>query len=332
MEIGQLNRREFIWLLSGAAAWSFAAQAQGQNKKIWRIGQVLAGGRETNEHLAQALIQRLGDLGYHVGENLMLTTRFVTPEPKLLEDTIRSLVDEIDLLVTWSTIAAIAAKTAAHNIPVVFISVGAPVEIGLVETLAHPGSNLTGVTFEAATETYGKRLQILKEIVPGMARVGVLGAQDDANFRFAMVSLEKVAPTLGITIVAMDFRPGDQLADKFDELRKKGAEGLVVVAGARTYANRQAIADLALSSRLPSCHGLIETVAAGGLVGLGPDFYELAGQGAAYIDKIIRGERPADLPVQQPTQYLLFVNLRTARALDLTVPEALLARANQVFE
>ncbi len=144
--------------------------------------------------------------------------------------------------------------------------------------------------------------------------------------------MERVASTLGVTTFNINFRVGDQLAVKFDEMLRKGAEGLIVVAGARTYQNRQEIADLALSSRLPSCHGLTETVTAGGLVGLGPDRFELAAQAAIYIDKIIHGAKPENLPVQQPVRYLLHINLKTAKALGLTIPGTLLARADEVIE
>jgi ABC-type uncharacterized transport system substrate-binding protein len=327
-----MRRRDLISLLGGAAAsWPFGVRAEPVGK-IWRVGQVFAGAPGTYGHLARAFEQRLVDLGYRLDETLTLVTRFVAPEPKVVEDAIRSLIKEIDLLVTWSTLVGVAAKKVAHDIPVVFISVGAPVEIGLVESLGRPGGNMTGITFEAATETYGKRLQILKEIVPRLTRAVVLGAEDDANFKFAMESVERVAPSLGVTTININFRDGDKLAVKFDEMLGRRAEGLIVVAGARTYQNGQEIADLALSNHLPSCHGFIETVTAGGLVGLGPDPFELVRQGATFVDKIIHGAKPADLPVQQPIRYLLHINLRTARALGLTVPESLIARADEVIE
>jgi len=327
-----MRRRDFISLLGGAAAsWPFGASAEPAGK-IWRVGQVFPGTPGAWGRNAQAFEQRLVGLGYRLGETLTLVNRFVAPEPKVLEDAIRLLIKEIDLLATHTTIVGVAAKKVAHDIPVVFMAVGAPVEIGLVESLARPGGNMTGITFEAATETYGKRLQILKEIVPRLTRAVVLGAEDDANFKFALESVERVALLLGVTTISINFRAGDKLAVKFDEMLRKGAEGLIVVAGARTYQNRQEIADLALSSHLPSCHALTETVTAGGLVGLGPDPLDLAAQGATLVDKIIHGAKPAELPVQQPDRYLLHINLRTARALGLTVPDSLLARADEVIE
>lgn len=326
-----MRRREFITLLgSAAAAWPLSGRAQQAARKSWRIAQVLGGSPELSGHLARALEQRLGELGYR--PNLTLVTRFVSPQPEALEDVIRSLIEETDLLVVWGTIAAVAARKVVRNKPVIFLTVGAPVEIGLVESLARPGGNLTGITFEAARETYGKRLQILKEIAPGVTRVAVLGAKGDPNVNFAMESLVKASQELGLTIIPVNFDATDDLAVKFDEIRKLGAEGLIVVAGVLTYARRQQIADLGLSYRLPSCHGFYETVAMGGLASLGPDMVATVSQAADYIDKIMHGANPADLPVQQPSHYLLHINQRTARALGLTIPAGMLAGADEVIE
>lgn len=328
-----MRRRELIALVGGAvAAWPLAARPQQVSGKSWRIAQVLAGTPEAAGHLARALAQQLSDLGYRFDDNHPLVTRFVTPQLTEFEDVIRSLIAEIDLLVAWGTVSAMAAKNVVLDKPVVFLSVGAPVEIGLVESLARPGGNITGITFEASTETYGKRLQILKEIAPSVTRIVVLGARNDANFGFAMGSLTKTSQSLGLTIIPVNFDVGDDLGAKFGEMRQLGAEGLIVVAGVLTYTRRQQIADLALSLRLPSCHAFFKSVAAGGLVSLGPDMVAMAGQGAAYIDKIIHGSNPANLPVQQPSRYLLYVNLRTAKALGLTIPPGMLALADEVIE
>jgi putative tryptophan/tyrosine transport system substrate-binding protein len=328
-----MRRREFVALVGGAvAAWPLATQTQQTSRAWWRIAQVIAGSPESNGHLAEALEKQLGDLGYRPNENLTLVTHFVTPQPKAIEDVMRSLISESDLLVVWGTITAVAAKNMVHDKPIIFLTVGAPVEIGLVESLARPGGNLTGITFEAATETYGKRLQLLKELAPGVTRVAVLGARGDPNVGFATDSLSKAAQALGLTMMPVDFDAGDDLDAKFDEMKKIGAEGLIVVAGALTYERRQQIADLALSRRLPSCHGFHESVAAGGLASLGPDMVAMAGQAASYIDKIVHGAKPADLPVQQPSRYLLHLNLRTAKALGLNIRATVLASADEVIE
>jgi putative ABC transport system substrate-binding protein len=326
-----VKRREFITLLTVATAWPFAAETQ-PAAKPWRIGQVIGGSPEATGHFARALEQRLGELGYRLGDNLSLVTRYASPQLAALQDTIRSLTGEIDLLVTWGTIVAVAAKNVAGPLPIVFLTVGAPVEIGLVQSLSRPGGNMTGITFEAATETYGKRLQLLKEILPNLRKVAVLAAENDANVAFAMQSLDKAAPELGITVMKFGLRSGDDLAAIFGQIEQSRAEGLIVIAGALTYANSKQIAELALAHRLPSCHAFYETVRAGGLVSLGPDIPAMAEQGAVYIDKIIHGAKPADLPVQQPAKYQLVINLKTAKALGLTVPVTLQASADEVID
>jgi putative tryptophan/tyrosine transport system substrate-binding protein len=327
-----MKRREFITLVGGAtAAWPFVANAQPTGKS-WRIGQVIGGSAETNGHFARALEQRLGELGYRLGGNLVLVTRYASPQLTAMENAIRSFISEIDLLVAWGTIGAVAAKNVAGSLPVVFLSVGAPVEVGLVQSLSRPGGNMTGITFEAATETYGKRLQLLKEIVPNLRNVAVLAAEGDANVTFAMQSLDQAAPELGVTLTRFGFRPDDDLAAKFRQMEQSDAEGLIVIAGALTYVKGSEIAELALAHRLPSCHAFYETVRAGGLVSLGPDIPAQAQQAAVYIDKIIHGAKPADLPVQQPAKYQLEINLKTAKALGLTIPLPLIARADEVIE
>jgi putative tryptophan/tyrosine transport system substrate-binding protein len=326
-----MRRRGFVALIVGAAvAWPFALRARQPQK--WRIGDVVGGTQETAGHLAKELAQRLEDLGYVQGKNITLLTRFVPPEAEAIEDAIRSLLPNIDLLVVRGTIGGVAAKKLAPSVPVIFISVGAPVDIGLVESLAHPGGNMTGITFEAAMETYAKRLQILKEIVPTLERVAVLSARGDANVPFAMASLQKLAPAMGVILTSIDIKSSDDLPAAFEEMQRHQPEGLIVVAGAFTYVNSRQIASLALAHRLPSCHAFRETVIAGGLVSLGPDLVAMNRQGAAYIDKIIRGAQPADLPVEQPERYEVFVNLKTAKALRLTIPPTLLARADEVIE
>src|SRR5216683_2789490 len=326
-----MRRREFMALIGGAAvAWPFALRAQQPQK--WRIGDVLGGTQETMGHLAAALAQRLEDLGYVQGKNITLLNRFVPPEAEAIEDAIGSLLPNIDLLVVRGTIGGVAAKKLASSVPVIFLSVGAPVEIGLVESLAHPGGNMTGTTFEAAAETYAKRLQILKEIIPTLERVAVLRAQGDANVPFAMASLDKLAPAESVILTPIDIKSSDDLVAAFEEMQRRQTEGLIVIAGLLTYANSKQIANLALAYRLPSCHAFRETVIAGGLVSLGPDIVAMSRQCAAYIDKIFRGAKPADLPVEQPDRYEMFVNLKTAKALGVTIPPTLLARADEVIE
>jgi putative ABC transport system substrate-binding protein len=220
----------------------------------------------------------------------------------------------------------------AGGVPTVFVSVGAPVEIGLVQSLAHPGGNMTGITFEAATGTYGKRLQMLKEIVPELKRAGVLRAVGDPNVGFAMKSLEEAAPELGVSLVSVDMKSADDLESAFAKIKNSDVGAVLEIAGALTFTVGAEIADHALAAHLPLCSAFRETVMAGGLVSLGPDFAAMTRQAAAQIDKIIKGAKPADIPVEQPTRYDLYINLKTARLLNLTMPPSLLARADEVIE
>jgi putative tryptophan/tyrosine transport system substrate-binding protein len=326
-----MRRRQFLALAATAAlAPGVAARAE-QTVKIRRIGQVTLG-TDPTAPIATALERQLAELGYEQGKSITLTTRLVVPTPQAVEDAVRSLVPNVDLLVVWSTIGAVAAKKLVTGIPVVFLSVGAPVGIGLVQSLAHPGGNMTGVTFEAASETYAKRLQFLKEIIPSLRRVAVLRAHGDVNGSFALASMENPAAEFGITLIPVDVEASEGMQAAFARIKEAQAEALIVVAGGLTYDRSKEIAGLTLRYRLPSCHGFKETVVDGGLISLGPDVIMMAAQAASQIYKIMHGASPADLPVEQPTRYEVYVNLKTAKALGLTMPQTLLAIADEVIE
>jgi putative tryptophan/tyrosine transport system substrate-binding protein len=324
-----MRRREFITLIGGVATWPFAARAQ-QSGKIWRIGYVGTGG--LGDQLLHAFTQKLDALGHIQGKNIVVSRLNVPPQPKAIEAAITKVIPDIDVLVVWGTIGAAAAKAMTSTVPTVFLSVGAPVDIGLVQSLSHPGGNMTGVTFEAATDTYAKRLQMLKEIVPTLERVAVLGAQGDPNVSFGMASLEKAASAMNVELMPFYVESANDLSTAFDQMRGNRVSGLIVVAGLLTSINSKMIAELSLAHRLPSCHGFRETVVAGGLISLGPDLFAIVRQGAVYLDKIIRGAKPANLPVEQPDRYEIYINLKTARTLGLEIPAPLLARADQVIE
>jgi putative ABC transport system substrate-binding protein len=328
-----MRRREFIMGLGGGLAIRpFLPQAEGPTVKRWRIGNVLVGSPDVVGRLGATLEQRLAALGYQNGRNIIILTRIVVPRPEAVEKAIAALLPDIDVLVVGGTIAGVAAKKVASSIPTVFHSVGAPVDIGLVQSLAYPGGNMTGISFEAAIEAHGKRLQLLKEIVPHLARVAVLRAPGDPNTKVAMTALEQSAPQLGLALSAFDVRSADDLDNAFVDMERSRMEAVLVVAGSLTYSNGKRIADLALQAHLPSCHAFREAVIAGGLMSLGPDLVDIAGQVAAYLDKIKHGAHPADLPVQEPNHFDLYLNLRTAASLGLTIPPTLLATANEVIE
>ena len=205
-------------------------------------------------------------------------------------------------------------------------------ELVFVASLAHPGANFTGITYEASTESWAKRIQILREIIPDLNRVAVLLAANDPNSDYAMAVLVPLAPAVGVTLVPVYVKLGDDLKSAFDEIKRSQVQGVLVIASSLTLGKGKRIAELALEYHMPSCHGFKETVALGGLVSFGPDFRAIVQQGARIVAKIFKGEKPADIPVEQPTRYEVCVNLKTAKALGLTISPTLLARADEVIE
>jgi putative tryptophan/tyrosine transport system substrate-binding protein len=225
------------------------------------------------------------------------------------------------------------AKRLAGGVPTVFISIGFPVEIGLVQSLAHPGGNMTGIAAEAALEINGKRLQILKEIVPGLDRVAVLrDFADRMTAGLEWAALDQAARELGLTLAPADIKSADELETAFADMKKSGAEALFVTRTALLVNAGKQIADLAIATHLPSCHPFRRMVIAGGLVSLDADRLAMTRPAAAQIDKIIKGTSPADIPVEQPTRFELYINSKTAKALGLTIPPSLLALADEVIE
>ena len=325
-----MRRREFIgamYVAAGALAFAAAAQQPG---KVWRIGHVLTLTPEIGGIFAQALEQSLADLGYVQDRNIVLLHRFAGPQPNKIEEAIRSLVPQVDLLVVWGE-GAIAAEKLAVGVPTVFISIGYPVELGLVQSLAHPGGNMTGITAEAALETPAKRLQILKEIVPELKHVAVLGPVDDPAFVEKGLQ-DLAARELAVTLMPVVIKSADDLEAAFTSMKKDGAQAVMPIRSSHIFGLVKEIADLALAAHLPSCWPFRQAVMAGGLVSLDPDRLAMTRPAAAQIDKIIKGTRPADIPVEQPSRFELYINLKTARLLGLTIPPSLLGRADEVIE
>ena len=326
-----MRRREFIGAVYAATVvLPFGAAAE-QPGKLWRIGNVYNSTPELVGRLAQALEHRLADLGDVQGGNIVLLNRFAGPRPDKLQEVISLLATQVDALVVWGTSAGMAAKKIGGNVPTVFVSVGAPVEMGLVQSLAHPGGNMTGVTFEAATKTYGKRLQILKEIVPDLKRVAVLRPVDDPAFVEKPLQ-DLAAREFGVTLLPVGIKSADDLEAAFASMKKDGAQAVMPTRSSLTFNLGKEIADLALAGHLASCYPFRQAVMAGGLVSLDPDRLAMTRPAAAQIDKIIRGTSPADIPVEQPSRFELYINLKTALFLGLTIPPSLLARADEVIE
>jgi putative tryptophan/tyrosine transport system substrate-binding protein len=326
-----MRRRDFIAAIYGAAAvLPFGAAGQ-QPGKVWRIGDVYLGPPEVGAIYAQALERSLADLGYVQGSNIVLLVRYTGSQREEIQEAIISLLPQVDLLVVRGN-AAIEARKLAGAVPTVFISIGYPVEIGLVQSLAHPGGNMTGITAEAALETNGKRLQILKDIVPDLSRVAALRDSNTRQWGFEWTALDQAAHDLGLTLVFVDIKSADDLEGAFAGMKRNEAEALFVTRTNLTYTASKQIADLALAAHLPSCWPFRESAIAGGLVSYGPDRVAMVRPAAAQIAKIIKGTSPADIPIEQPTRYELYVNLRTARLLNLTIPPSLLALADEVIE
>jgi putative ABC transport system substrate-binding protein len=325
-----MDRRTFIATVAGLLA-PLAGEAQ-QADKIWRIGSLHPSAAALASPLVAAFEKGLAERGHTNGTTLTIDYIFLSPSRDQLKQAAAALSERVDVLVVWGTVTAAAAKDAGVSRPVVFVSVGNPVAMGMVQSLSHPGGTFTGITFEAADETYGKRLQLLKEILPGLTRVAVLGARDDPNVDPSLSSVHRAAPSLGIEIYDVRVRDVSDLTSAFAQMTKKKTQALLVVAGAFMWVHRDRVAQLALAHQLPSAHGLREGVLAGGLISLGPDLVVLAGQAAGYVDKILRGAKPADLPIEQPARYETYVNLKTARALGLTIPPSVLARADEVIQ
>jgi len=325
-----MKRRGFMGGVGAVVVSPLAAHAE-HPKKLWRVAFIVAGwGSDPAARITFSKI--LAEAGYEDGKNINVNYHFVAPQAAALEEAIPKFTSNVDLLVVTTTIGGITAKKLVPTLPTVFIGVGAPVEIGLVESLSRPGGNMTGVAYEAAIETWGKRIELLKEILPDLDRVAVLKAARDPNSRYAMKSLEPWGPQLRVVLWPIEFDSAEGLEQAFAEIARNQIRALLVIGGALVLANRKRIAELALRHGLPSCHNIRETVEAGGLASISPSLSELLEIGAHITAKILEGSSPRDIPVQQPSRYQVHLNLRTAKALGLTIPPSLLARADEVIE
>ena len=328
-----MDRRAF---LAGSVAFLAAPLTTGAQQAAKPPRVVVQWGLPLDRVLAVRMVAafdtRLHDLGWENGRNIRVEHRGSDGTLGQLQTAAAQVVaSQPDVIVVGGTVSAVAMSKATTTLPVVFLAVGVPVEIGLVASLSRPGGNMTGVTFEAATETYGKRLQLLKAVVPTLSRVGILYAIGDPNVDHALQASQAAAVSLGIQVQPVGVSDASELADALHKIRRD-AEAVLVVAGAFASTNSQRIAELTLANRIPSCGAFGDTVTFGGLMSLGPDLVQIVRQAVPYVDKILKGAKPADLPVSQPTDYALFINLKTAKALGLTIPPSLLLRADQVIE
>ena len=326
-----MKRREFITLLGGAAAaWPLAARAQ----QPMRIG-VLVTFTENDpdaRSLVQALVQRLGELGWRDGRNIQIDYRWAAAERSKAQVLAQELVKtRPDLIVACAGPAAVAISQVTRSIPVVFVQVIDPVALGIVRSMARPGENLTGFThFEAAIG--GKWLETLKEVAPGITRAAVLLDPDNPTFPIYLRAIEQLAPSFGLRLETAGVRDAVEIERAISAIAQEPNGALIVLPNPVAILHRALTIALAAKLHLPAVYPHTLFVKSGGLLSYGVDLVEMYRQSASYVDRIFKGEKPADLPVQAPTKYELVINLKTAKALDLDVPPSLLARADEVIE
>jgi putative ABC transport system substrate-binding protein len=326
-----MQRREFITLLGGAAAWPLAAQAQ-QPTRVWRIGILEIIARASNAESFNAFRQGLQELGYVEGQNLIFEYRSADGNNGRLPGLASELVRlKVDLIVTRTTVAALAAEKATETIPIVMAASGDPVGFGLVASLARPGGNITRLSSVAA-ELTGKKVELLKDMIPAIARLSAIFNMTNPFHVLEWSEVEKAARSLGIQPRLLDVRKREDIERAFDAARDQHADALFIGGDTLTQENQTLVVELAASHHLPAIYVFREFVDAGGLIFYGASYPDLYRRAATYVDKVLKGTKPADLPIQQPTKFELVINLKTAKALGLTVPLPLLGRADEVIE
>jgi putative ABC transport system substrate-binding protein len=324
-----MRRREFIAGVGVAGAWPLAARAQNMGR-VPVIGFLGTGASSFWSHWVAAFVQRMRELGWIEGRTIAIEFRWAEGRSERYAEIAAELVRlQVDVIVTTG-IAIVAVKQATSVIPIVFAVAADPVGTGLVASLARPGGNVTGVSSLAA-DLAGKRLELLRQVVPGLGRLAIMGNADYPASVLEMGEIRATARTLGLEVVLLEIRQAEDIEPAFEALKGR-AKALYVCTDALTDANRIRINTLALAAQLPTMNGFRELVGAGGLMSYGADFPDLFRRAAEYVDKILHGAKPADLPVQQPTKFELVINLKTAKALGLTIPEALLATADEVIQ
>jgi putative tryptophan/tyrosine transport system substrate-binding protein len=328
-----MNRREFITLLGGAAVWPFAARAQ-QAERVRRIGVLLPAVANDPEWQARvgAFMQALALSGWTIGRNVSIEIRWATSNA----DEIRKHAAELAALAPDVILAGGASTMgpllqATRTIPIVFTLANDPVGAGFVDSLARPGGNATGfMVWEFSIG--GKWLELLKQIAPGVTRVAVLRDASQAFATSLFAAMQTAAPSLGVEVIAVNMRDAAEIEQSVETFARSPNGGLIPAASAAAVRHRELILTLAARHKLPAIYWERFFVTAGGLMSYGPDLVDQYRRAAGYVDRVLKGEKPADLPVQSPTEYRLAINLKTAKVLGLEVPPTLLARADEVIE
>ena len=328
-----IDRRTFLGTLTGSLlAAPLAADAK-QAGKVPRIGYLGLTSPSDRPPLLDAFRQELRELGWVEGQNIVIDYRYAEGRVDRLPDLAAELVRlKVDLIVSGGTQGVTAAKNATETIPIVMITVRDPIGTGLIASLARPGGNVTGMSGSAGLEIVGKQLELLKEIVPKIRRVAILSNPGNAYHPVAIGDLNVAARSLGVQLKLLEARGPTEFDGAFAAMATERVGALLVLSDTIFNSHRTRLADLAARSRLPAAYGVRESVEAGGLMSYGPSFLDLYRRSAAYVDKILKGAKPGDLPIEQPTKFELVINIKTGKALGLTIPPSLLQRADQVIE
>ena len=333
-DVVRMKRRKFIALLGGAASWPLAAHAQRPTEKIPQIGILWHAGNEAEEAIyLEALRNGFKSLGYVEGGNFTLLNTFAGEVYERFNNNALELVRrKVDVIVAVTRLAAVAAQRATSTIPIVFVVVPDPIKSGLIDSFARPGKNITGLT-NVAVDLAAKRLEIFKEIIPGMTKLALLVNATDPQVAQGFVEeAESATRKLGMTVRPVEIRAPEDLDRAFPVMAAEGLDGIYAVQDGLFFAERFRIARLALVHRLPISSPNGEHTAAGHLMSYGPDQPSIFHRAAFYVDRVLKGTKPGDLPVEQPTKYDLVINLKTAKAIGLNIAETMLVRADRVIE
>jgi len=331
-----MRRRDFITLVGNAAAWPVAASAQ-RGGRVHRIALIFPNapvsdmmGPEPVNRYAKAFVHALRDLGYLEGLNLLLEHRSAEGKYERFAEIAAELIQgKIEVIVAANNSAIETLKRASSTVPIIMAPSIDPVQAGLVESLARPGGNITGFTFDPGPEIEGRRLQLLKEAVPAVSRIGFFGTTSE--WEQIGKELQTAAHGLGVTIFHVELIPSNY-AEGFARLAGEAGEAILASRNGVHFVNKQLVADTLIARRLPGLFAWRDITEAGGLMSYSADYSDTLRRAAGYVDRILKGAKPADLPVQQPTKYELLINLKTAKALGLHVPDKLLVTADEVIE
>ena len=325
---------KIILLALGALLLVLSVRAEAQQpKKVPSIGYLSTGSPSSSTQTIEAFRQGLHELGYAEGKNITIEYRFAEGR----EDRLRQFASElvrfkVDVIFVSATVATLATKNATTMIPIVFTIVDDPTAFGLIDSLGHPGGNITGLTSGAGPGLYGKRLELLKESFPRVSRVAALWNPDDPGSVVNVRGMETPARSLSLKLQSVEMRDPNDLQQAFSAMKRERAEALVTILGALVGSQRSRIVDLAAKSRLATMSAESRWTEAGGLMSYGPDYADLYRRAATYVDKILKGAKPAELPIEQPTKFEFVINLKTAKQIGLTIPQSVLYRADKIIK